>query len=149
MRQVFVFLALLNFGLCATILGSRLAKPYAPALWSSPWVDVIVVYGIGLLLTWPLTLVAGIVHALGAASSPPSSGPRPMHCRSCGYILIGLSEPRCPECGRAFDPHDPATFRRDLPTGRDLGLLLAWTWLAVSGLLVAYFVSGLLGILFP
>jgi hypothetical protein len=21
------------------------------------------------------------------------------HCRKCGYILRGLSEPRCPECG--------------------------------------------------
>ena len=28
----------------------------------------------------------------------------PPQCRECGYILIGLPEPRCPECGRAFDP---------------------------------------------
>ena len=24
-------------------------------------------------------------------------------CIGCGYLLIGLTEPRCPECGRAFD----------------------------------------------
>ncbi len=26
-----------------------------------------------------------------------------MHCRTCGYALWNLSEPRCPECGTAFD----------------------------------------------
>ena len=25
-------------------------------------------------------------------------------CKECGYILHGLIEPRCPECGTAFDP---------------------------------------------
>lgn len=34
-----------------------------------------------------------------------------MFCRVCGYALVGLSENRCPECGRAFDPADPRTFR--------------------------------------
>jgi hypothetical protein len=24
------------------------------------------------------------------------------YCRKCGYILRGLSEPRCPECGEAI-----------------------------------------------
>lgn len=24
------------------------------------------------------------------------------HCHRCGYILRGLSEPRCPECGEAI-----------------------------------------------
>jgi len=37
-------------------------------------------------------------------------------CTKCGYILQGLTEPRCPECGELFDPkilppqdepHDP------------------------------------------
>ncbi|MEX0775172.1 MAG: hypothetical protein WD042_05600 [Phycisphaeraceae bacterium] len=26
-----------------------------------------------------------------------------MHCRTCGYALWNLSEPRCPECGTGFD----------------------------------------------
>lgn len=26
-------------------------------------------------------------------------------CHNCGYDLRGLPEPRCPECGRAFNPH--------------------------------------------
>ncbi len=25
-------------------------------------------------------------------------------CLSCGYLLHGLPEPRCPECGQPFDP---------------------------------------------
>ena len=29
-------------------------------------------------------------------------------CLHCGYSLTGLSEPRCPECGTSFDPHESA-----------------------------------------
>jgi hypothetical protein len=28
---------------------------------------------------------------------------RALRCRQCGYLLIGLETPRCPECGYAFD----------------------------------------------
>lgn len=28
--------------------------------------------------------------------------PMPERCQECGYLLIGLTEARCPECGRAF-----------------------------------------------
>lgn len=31
-------------------------------------------------------------------------------CRKCGYLLRGLPEPVCPECGRVFDPTDPGTY---------------------------------------
>jgi hypothetical protein len=33
-----------------------------------------------------------------------------MRCLSCKYDLSNLTEHRCPECGRAFDPHNPATY---------------------------------------
>lgn len=33
-----------------------------------------------------------------------------MRCLSCKYELSNLTEHRCPECGREFDPNDPATF---------------------------------------
>ncbi len=29
-------------------------------------------------------------------------GPDPLTCTHCGYSLIGLPEPRCPECGQPF-----------------------------------------------
>lgn len=28
----------------------------------------------------------------------------PWGCDQCGYLLYGLTEPRCPECGTPFDP---------------------------------------------
>ncbi len=31
-------------------------------------------------------------------------------CRTCDYSLQGLSELRCPECGRAFEPSDPRSY---------------------------------------
>jgi Leucine-rich repeat (LRR) protein len=34
-----------------------------------------------------------------------------MYCRKCGYVLNGLPEPRCPECGQAFDPARRRTYR--------------------------------------
>ena len=36
----------------------------------------------------------------------------PRYCRRCGYNLAALPEPRCPECGRVFDPADSRTFQR-------------------------------------
>ncbi len=39
-------------------------------------------------------------------------------CRACGYPLAGIPEPRCPECGRAFDPGDPRTFDRSVRARR-------------------------------
>ncbi len=34
-----------------------------------------------------------------------------MYCRKCGYVLDGLREQRCPECGRDCDPADRRTYR--------------------------------------
>lgn len=50
------------------------------------------------------------------------------YCRGCRYILDGLASPRCPECGRRFDPGDPKTFlttpRRVAVTPATLRILL-------------------------
>src|SRR4051812_24704590 len=40
-------------------------------------------------------------------------------CLPCGYALHGLPTPRCPECGREFDPLDPKTMNM----GRELSEL--------------------------
>ena len=37
--------------------------------------------------------------------------PPAKRCLHCSYILDGLPENRCPECGRPFDPHDPRTYQ--------------------------------------
>ena len=39
-------------------------------------------------------------------------------CRTCAYILDHLPQSRCPECGRPFDPADPATYRAHDPGAR-------------------------------
>lgn len=40
------------------------------------------------------------------------------YCLGCSYCLEGLSEPRCPECGRGFDPNKPNTFAVKPPVAR-------------------------------
>ena len=36
------------------------------------------------------------------------------YCLSCRHSLRGIHSERCPECGRPFDPDDPATFATSL-----------------------------------
>ena len=40
---------------------------------------------------------------------------QPPQCQKCGYSLRGLTTPRCPECGKAFDPADSHTYTRTSP----------------------------------
>lgn len=42
---------------------------------------------------------------------PVAESLEPKRCITCDYSLHGLSESRCPECGRGFDPSDPETYR--------------------------------------
>jgi len=52
------------------------------------------------LVSYPPAIIAGLVtyHMLTRHYSdrPPGGETR---CRKCGYILRGITEPRCPECG--------------------------------------------------
>jgi hypothetical protein len=52
-----------------------------------------------------------------AADAPAD---RQRRCLGCSYILDGVRDPCCPECGRGFDPADPKTWT----TGRDMSRLL-------------------------
>ena len=63
-----------------------------------------------------MTLAAHDISQHGAL------GPRLGLCLDCGYALHGLPTPRCPECGREFDPLDPATMNM----GRPLSALAQW-----------------------
>jgi len=45
-------------------------------------------------------------------------------CLDCDYPLRGLATPRCPECGRAFDPNDSWTMNVGRPMRRALRWLL-------------------------
>jgi hypothetical protein len=39
------------------------------------------------------------------------------NCWECGYSLRGLPTPRCPECGRPFNPADPLTMNMGVEVG--------------------------------
>jgi len=67
-------------------------------------------------------------------------------CLGCGYILDGLPEPRCPECGGAFDPDDPATYLCDQGDGRKY---LAAALLGLFAVTSPIMLANLLGLGFP
>jgi hypothetical protein len=55
-------------------------------------------FGYGLIST-----VAGIaIYAYLRRHYGPATPDGETHCRHCDYILRGISEPRCPECGEAI-----------------------------------------------
>lgn len=103
----------------ATLLGAVAGGFYAGALWYSPFAQRTILaptwnalYGYkvsptvsfivycGLLYHLPPVALGIVVYvALGRIGRARS---RELHCPDCGYILHGLSEPRCPECGRAI-----------------------------------------------
>jgi hypothetical protein len=71
-------------------------------------------------------------------------------CLKCGYLLRGLSRNTCPECGSAFNPDDPETYRvpgRRVKRGALVGCVpaavagigcgvsLVWVWWYVYPLL--------------
>src|SRR4051812_48825815 len=53
-------------------------------------------------------------------------------CRGCGYLLIGQTAGRCPECGRPFDVADPRTVQ----FGRRRERLVGWVGRRVRGWVV-------------
>lgn len=65
-----------------------------------------------MLGTWGSYIVLGILWAIPTffpalwmfhlLSTPRNRSFRESRCRKCGYILRGLSAPRCPECGEAI-----------------------------------------------
>lgn len=55
-----------------------------------------------------------------------------MYCSRCLYNLAHLSEPKCPECGHGFDPHDTRSYlknqRRGLPLLGTTATLALTAW---------------------
>jgi len=59
-----------------------------------------------------------------------------MRCLSCKYDLRNLSENRCPECGRVFDPNDPLTFLPDAGDRRPIGWIMIWLLVCIVALVL-------------
>jgi rRNA maturation protein Nop10 len=69
------------------------------------------------------------------------AAPSPLYCKQCDYLLIGLPEHRCPECGQTFDPSDPATFESTDRKSRRRKTACRFTpWLIVLLMLAPIFV---------
>lgn len=57
---------------------------------------------VGVLVAWfvPILLIAFATYGLLTwRLGPRVPSDRETRCRQCGYILRGISQPRCPECG--------------------------------------------------
>jgi rRNA maturation protein Nop10 len=90
----------------------------------------------------PSSTQPGAIDAPASAFEEPAST---MHCKDCGYVLNHLPGTTCPECGRQFDPNNPATWSRFLPFSRWrywLPLVLMTTALAVVSYLVLLPLAG-------
>ena len=63
-----------------------------------------------------------------------------MFCRRCYAPLRADDAPRCPACGRLFDPAKPLTFlQRPFPSGRRIVVHLVAT--TVLGIVAAFVIS--------
>ena len=62
-------------------------------------------------------------------------------CLGCGYLLEGLPENRCPECGLEFDPDNPDSFMSRQYSG--LPYLIA-ILLSIVAMVIPLIISGLM-----
>lgn len=69
------------------------------------------IFGVA-VMACALSMIAGITilysRFVMRSYFPPSPPPFPT-CKKCEYPLIGLPEPRCPECGTPFDSQRPSS----------------------------------------
>lgn len=68
-----------------------------------------------------------------ASPTAPDAGDVAARCPGCDYILTGLTENRCPECGRRFEPHEVIASRIPWEHRRRIGRVRAYlrtVWLA-------------------
>lgn len=60
---------------------------------------------------------------------------RRWYCRRCGYMLHGLVDHRCPECGTTFDPADAGSYRTS-PLPGSAGIWIGWLNLALCAVFI-------------
>ncbi len=88
-------MALAAAGLTLIVFGTCAVGPFLPARPGDWWNETTMV-AVGLVLSH-LCCVAAYDHVTRAHG--PSLHDSEVRCRKCRYILKGISEPRCPECG--------------------------------------------------
>jgi hypothetical protein len=85
-------LGVANCSICLLFFGLVLTLGWSPADADAPFA------GMGLVFT--VSTLPAVLRATRRAPATLS----PWICARCGYLLYGLSEARCPECGTPFDP---------------------------------------------
>lgn len=105
----------ISFAVVPATLSSVLHQPTA---W--PYIEWFVLGG-GYAASF--TLVSGLLRVVVLSLHRPK---KRLRCLACGYSLIGLTEPRCPECGEPFDAslltraaRDPGCVALELSDDRD------------------------------
>lgn len=76
-----------------------------------------------------------------APAGEPLRLPEHASCRKCGYQLRGLTDPRCPECGRAFNPNWPYSYYdpvRQAALWEARARLVSWSYVAATALLTLF-----------
>jgi len=85
-RWAYIFA--IGFSIC-DVLNAAMTKPGAAI--GVLFIDAIVV----------VPMLLSTQYFFGPARRP--DGAEPLRCPKCGYILLGLTVPRCPECGERFE----------------------------------------------
>jgi hypothetical protein len=89
--RLLVLVGIMNAGICTLFFLLVVTLDWQPHDAHQPFAIM------GCLFT--LATLPVVVRA--ARATPKVS---PWACKQCGYLLYGLTEPRCPECGCAFEP---------------------------------------------
>jgi hypothetical protein len=72
------------------------------------WVHSPLIAVLGSCFWLPVFIVAGLTICYRAQRYVERLASDPPRCERCDYLLIGLPEPRCPECGEPFDAGERA-----------------------------------------
>jgi hypothetical protein len=147
-KNIFIAVSSVNFILATLSFLGKIVEKLNPNLYHNLFGTFVVWIILGFILTWPFNAILGIGYGL-IFSELNQNGERSMYCLSCRYRLAELSGPRCPECGRPFDPNDVRTFQRYINHTRNIFLVLSYCWLVVGGAAVACLVAGILKFIFP
>ncbi|MCZ6654042.1 MAG: HEAT repeat domain-containing protein [Planctomycetota bacterium] len=99
---------------------------------------------VGALIAIPIAGTIGGLLNMGLAALKDLLGERPKIqdgtlCPTCGYTIVGLPEPRCPECGNQFTPHD---LEASPPSGKRQWRRVGLAWLATLFLLLGAYLAG-------
>jgi hypothetical protein len=109
-----------TYGVIGGLLYVQAHWPGANEFWDMPrGIGVLIWYG----LYWFGVMIGIGILCRGAAKArwralDASDARRADCCQNCGYLLYGLPEPRCPECGTPFErpsPNDGASDRPPAP----------------------------------